>query len=120
MANEISVNVKVGLTKGDLSRRLSCSKTIDQSGAGVYHNTVSIGTTEESIATFGDVATEGLIYLRNLDATNYVQWGFSTTVYGGRIAPGMVAGPFQAEPGLTLFLKANTAACLVEVFCAEA
>lgn len=120
MANEISVSVDVSLTKGNLSRRVTTRKSIDQTGNGVYHNTVSVGTTEESIATFGDITTEGLMYLRNLDTTNYVQWGFSTTVYGGRMAPGMVAGPFQAEPGLTLFLKANTAACLVEVFVAEA
>ena len=120
MANEIRIAVNVSLTKGNLSRTVRHNKTIDQSGAGLYHNTVSVGTTEESISTFGDVSTEGLICLRNLDATNYVQWGFSTTVYGGRMAPGMVAGPFQAEPGLTLYLKANTAACLVEVFVAEA
>lgn len=120
MANEITIAVSVSLSKGNLARRVDTRKAIDQTGAGVYHNTVSVGTAEESIATFGDITTEGLIYLRNLDTTNYVQWGFSTTVYGGRMAPGMVAGPFQAEPGLELFLKANTAACLVEVFVAEA
>lgn len=120
MANEITVAVNVSLTKGNLTRRVDTRKTINQTGAGVYHNTVSVGTSEQSIAAFGDVVTEGIIYLRNLDTTNYVQWGFATTVYGGRISAGMVAGPFQAEPGLTLFLKANTAACLVEVFVAEA
>lgn len=120
MANEININVNVSLTKGNLTRRVDTRKTIDQTGNGVYHNTVSVGTAEESIATFGDITTEGVIYLRNLDTTNYVQWGFSTGVYGGRISAGMVAGPFQAEPGLTLYLKANTAACLVEVFVAEA
>lgn len=120
MANEIRTVVSVSLTKGNLSRTVRHSKSLDQTGSGLYHNTVSVGTTEESIATFGDITTEGLVYLRNLDTTNYVQWGFSTTVYGGRMSAGMIAGPFQAEPGLTLYLKANTAACLVEVFVAEA
>lgn len=119
MANEITNRIAWSLKKGNLSRTFTASNNITQTGNGIYHNTSSIGTTEESIATFGDVSTEGEVIIRNLDTTNYVQVGFATGVYGMRLAAGRVAS-FPAEPGLTLYLKANTAACLVEILVAEA
>jgi len=71
----------------------------------------SIGTTEESI-TFTDISVNGWVKLVNEDATNYVQVGFSTGVYGIRLKPGFFA-EFFLEPGATIYLKANTAACRV-------
>ena len=120
MADELTVKPYIRLSNGNLKQTISPgSLTFDQSGNGYYHNVSNIGTSEESIATFGDVSTEGWCYMRNADATNYVQWGFSTGVYGGRMEAGETAGPFRMEPGLTLYLKANTAACNVEIFVAE-
>lgn len=86
--------------------------SVTQTGAGQDDRKFSIGTTEESL-TFTDIATNGFVMLQNLDATNYVQWGFATTAYGGRMRAGEQAGPFRLEPGATLYLKANTAACRV-------
>lgn len=57
--------------------------------------------------------------MRNLDDVNYVQWGFSTGVYGGRMGPGEPAGPFKLDPGATLYMLANTAACKVTVYALE-
>jgi hypothetical protein len=71
----------------------------------------SIGTTEESI-TFTDISVNGWVKLENTDATNYVQVGFSTGVYGIRLKAGFSA-VFFLEPGATIYLKANTAACRV-------
>ena len=119
MANEIKVRPYVSLTKVNAKIALAPGTiSITQTGNGFYHNVSSIGTSEESIATFGDVASEGIVYIRNLDATNYVQIGFATGVYGMRLAAGHIA-QFTAEPGLTVYFKANTAACNVEVFVAE-
>ncbi len=73
----------------------------------------TVGTTEGTVA-FTDITTNGWLLLENLDATNYVQWGVATTVYSGRIQPGMVA-LLQLEPGKTLYVKANTAACRCRV-----
>jgi hypothetical protein len=55
--------------------------------------------------------------MQNLDATNYIEWGFATTVYGGKLEPGEFA-LFRLKPSTTLYLKANTAACkaLVKAF----
>jgi hypothetical protein len=120
MAGEIQMRPYLRLSKDNVEVSVQPRGiTLDQTGSGFYHAVLSIATSEESIAAFGDVTTEGILYLRNTDATNYVQWGFSTTVYGGRMEAGESAGPFRAEPGLTLYLKANTGACLVEVLCLE-
>lgn len=120
MADEISVKPYIRLLNGNGKLTISPgTSTYDQTAPGYYHNVSSVGTSEENIGTFGDVATEGWCYMRNLDATNYVQWGFSTGVYGGRAEAGETVGPFRMEPALTLYLKANTAACLLEVLVLE-
>lgn len=80
---------------------------------GVNDLIMTIGTTEES-PTFTDITTNGWLLLENLDATNYVQWGVATTVYTGRMAAGKAA-LLQLEPGKSLYLKANTAACRVRI-----
>ena len=51
-------------------------------------------------------------HFQNLDTTNYVEWGFATTVYGGRMEAGETA-EFRLNPGASIFMKANTSACEV-------
>tara|TARA_R110000868_G_C10385497_1_gene719778 strand:+ start:31 stop:402 length:372 start_codon:yes stop_codon:yes gene_type:complete len=89
-------------------------KTYSQTGVGQFDVKPSIGTAEETI-TFTDIATNGWCEMTNMDATNYVEWGFSTGVYGGRMRAYESAGPFRVNAGATLYLKANTAACRVRV-----
>jgi hypothetical protein len=117
MANEISVTSGIEVNKGNLIfKQASRTATFDMTGSGgPTPGCISVGTSEES-TTFPELTTEGWLWMKNLDATNYVQWGFSTTVYGGRMKAGETAGPFRMEPGLTLYLKANTAACNVAVY----
>jgi len=115
MADEVKVTAKIKVTNGNyISKIVPTEHSFDQAAAGAYDVVNNIGTTEESIGTFGDLTTEGWCYIRNLDATNYVQVGFSTTVYGIRLEAGEMA-LFRCEPSLTLYLKANTAACDVRV-----
>ena len=115
MANEISVTSKLGCTNGFLKfSPPAISFNVDQTAAGgPTPGTITVGTSEESVA-FGELSTLGWLQMRNLDPTNYVQWGFATTAYGGRMEAGESA-LFRLEPGTTLYLKANTAACLVEI-----
>jgi hypothetical protein len=118
MARTIAINVAMSVTDsanaGDVHTIGPIRLSITQSGSGQDDRKHTIGTTEESI-TFTDIATNGMVFLHNLDTTNYVQWGFSTGVYGGRLKAGHTAGPFQMEPGATLYLKANTASCRVRI-----
>ena len=71
----------------------------------------NIGTSEEDV-TFS-VTTHGFLLMRNLDATNFVQYGAKDTTMKtmARMKAGEPAGPFRVEPGITLRMKADTAAC---------
>jgi hypothetical protein len=122
MANEITITLAMerrhATNLSDTHVFPSLRKQYNQAGVGQDDRKHSIGTTEESI-TLTDVTTNGFVLLHNLDTTNYVQWGFATGVYGGRMKAGETAGPFRLEPGATLYLKANTAACRVRVIAYE-
>lgn len=120
MADEITVSASLSVKNGNLDWKHSPgTKTYDQAAVGgPTPGMVNIGTSEESVA-FSELGTEGWLIMQNLDATNYVQWGFSTTVYGGRMEAGETAGPFRLEPSATLYLKANTAACNVLIYAIE-
>lgn len=115
MANELTVSARLKVANGNLLFDFNPgSKSYDQSTiGGPTPGMVSVGTSEESQA-FAELSTVGWCALQNLDATNYVEWGFSTGVYGGRLEPGEMA-LFRLNPSTTLYLKANTAACKVLV-----
>lgn len=119
MANEISVSVQVSVSNGNLVKSLGPNRgtlTIDQTTqGGPSPGYVSVGTSEESIS-LAELGTVGWAVLTNLDSTNYVEWGFSTGVYGGRLNAGESAA-LRLNPSTSLYMKANTAACkcLVEV-----
>jgi len=122
MANEITITLAMerrhATNLSDTHAFPNLRKQYNQTGVGQDDRKHSIGTTEESI-TLTDVSTNGFVLMHNLDTTNYVQWGFATGVYGGRMKAGETAGPFRLEPGATLYLKANTAACRVRVIAYE-
>lgn len=76
---------------------------------------VNIGTSEEDIA-FGDV-TPRVVIIENLDSTNYVQYGpksGGSMVPLGRISPGSFKF-VELDSGVTLRMKANTAAVNVRI-----
>jgi hypothetical protein len=117
MANEISVTTGLRVLNGS-SRFKAEARTTSLTQTGVGGPTpgfITVGTTEES-TTFPELTTEGMLYMENLDPTNYVQWGFSPTVYGGRMQPNDPPVQMRMEPGLTLYLKADTAACKCNVY----
>lgn len=119
MANELKILLSARLAKGYNKWTFEPGLLqITQTGSLVYDAVHSIATSEENISSFGDVGTEGVILLQNLDSTNYCQVGFATTVYGMRIRATRYA-MFDAEPNLTLYLKANTAAVNMRVMCIE-
>ena len=100
MADEITVSARLQAVEG-----------------GPTPGYVTIGTSEESEA-FSELSTEGWLLMENLDDTNYVEWGFSTGVYGGRLEAGEAA-LFRLNPSSTLYLRANTAACKMLIYALE-
>lgn len=121
MADEIKVTTTMRLTKGSMKHEFSPAQfSLAQTGTLVYDVVMSVGTAEETAGpTFGDIGTEGICVIHNLDTSNYVQVGFATGVYGMRIYKSWHPAIFPLEPNATLYLKANTAACNVRIIVYE-
>jgi hypothetical protein len=117
MANELYFKIQGRYTPANTNTSPTgigvVEKYITQTGADHQAGTQSVGTTEETVSWIADIGDEGYIFLRNLDATNYIQFGFSTGVYGMRLKPGEFA-VLRLEPGATLYAKANTAAVNIQ------
>jgi hypothetical protein len=114
VANEITLTQRLQLSNGLLIEDINPPRiSINQTTQTLYKNVVSIGTTEESV-TYPELTTPGVCYIKNLDTTNYVQWGTATTVYSGRLLGTDIPACFRLDnAATTLYLKANTAACKV-------
>ena len=132
MANEITIVGKLTVTKGGTSvTNTTSSKTQTMAAAAALmdHFTQDVGTSREevAIATHVDTTDEYGVLLRNADATNYVivelEYSSAAYVVAGRMRPGETWGPvrFPARSGgyPKTHTTANTAACIVEVVCAE-
>ena len=94
--------------------------SVTTTGDGAAYEAISIGTSEVEWTLATGIGNAGVMVIKNTDATNYVQVGFATTVYALRIKPGHAA-LLPLEPATaSIFLKANTAACVVEILVSEA
>lgn len=110
MASEITLTGGVKMAKGSLAieRRIN-SQSVDMSGTAFYWNVQSIGLTDEAISIGADIATYGIAWFRNTDATNYVQIGVKS---GSTFIPFMRlnAGEFamlRLEPAVALYAAAS-------------
>lgn len=129
MADEFTLSINLRLANGSFKDSFNPGAlAIDQAAAGKWSNVVNIGTSEEDV-TLAELTTEGICVLQNLDATNYVEWGKkdgSNNMQAiGRLGPTTNDGAcpvavFGFNPGATLRMKANTAACEVLITVYEA
>lgn len=112
MANELKslMSLTAGAATGTPVGTITENWTASQ---GIDNRAHTIGTSEESIS-FTDIGTNGWVQCHNTDATNYVEVGFSTGVYGIKLKAGDRA-QFRLNTGATIYLKANTASCRVQV-----
>lgn len=118
MARSVNITRAVTITSGSstILTLPSVTKQKTQTTDRYILLTKSVGTSEESVdPSTLDISTNGYCYLINLDATNYVEWGTTTTDYCGKLEAADYAGPFQLNAGKTLYLKANAAACEVQI-----
>ena len=74
----------------------------------------SIGTVEETIVLDTDFVDPGLLYLRNDDADNYVDIGYSTGVYPNRLYPYEQAVLPLTLTQDTVYLRADTGSVLMQ------
>jgi hypothetical protein len=119
MANQLSLAVSGTWTQGNLTDSfLPQLGALTLNAQGMAGGIQSIGTAEENLGA-GDIVTNGMLFLFNLDATNYVQWGMSdagTMKSVGKLKGGATAAScalLYVDAGVTVRLKANTGACNV-------
>ncbi len=117
MANEVNISATLRYAKSPASASLSTSYSADQTGTKYSAGVQIIGVTEESLDK-NDVGTIGYLAVRNMDATNYVRLGATTTVYTIKLLPGK--GCVVPWNGSTTFIIANAAPVEVEYLMIEA
>jgi hypothetical protein len=125
MANEITIQGSLTLQRSTIALQGVgvANGNSTANGNGIL-NVQSVGTTEAAI-NIGNVsfATAGYLFVRNLDATNYVEVGYDeagTKRYFCRLRPTQEFCLLPVEPGKTYYAKAANAACFVQVGAVEA
>jgi len=120
MANEISKTIRLQASKngGSVSYQSTASETM--TGDDMITSIQSIATTAETV-NFGEITgAPGLVIIKNLDATNFVEFGGDSglTVFKLKLLAGqdMLIRPQSA----TLYAQANTAAVKIQVTATEA
>jgi len=122
MADEITIIAGISVAKSNLSATIpTTSSTVDLSGTKFIRNCQAVGTTYEAVSV-GDLSSAGWCMIKNLDTTNYVEFGVevSAAFYPFvKILPGETAGPFKLAT-LSAFARANTASVVADIFITEA
>lgn len=121
MANELTVTSNIQAAKNGASITPGAKiKQITMSGTHMQSLVQDIGTSAELI-DFNDISgAPEYVRITNLDSTNYVELGGDSglTVFKHKLKPGYFA---QFPPSsATLYAKANTATCQVQVDAVEA
>jgi hypothetical protein len=119
MANEIGVSASIAASKGGATISASGTDTADMSGDQMIANVQSVGTSAEALQ-LGDVSTIGYLFLKNMDATNYVEVALDSAV-STQIFAKLLAGDVTLVKAATatLYAKANTAAVNLYVAATE-
>ena len=117
MANEISVSAELKLNNGLLtdSRRASAIRS-DQTTQASIGGIQTIGTSAE-VVTYGDVATPRQCYIRNLDATNFVEIGIdvAATFYPiAKLSPASEPLLITIADSVVLYAQADTASVSID------
>jgi hypothetical protein len=116
MANEIQLSASLSCTKSGATVTGTSSNVITQAGTPSIANVQIVGTTTEALL-IGDITNIGYVYLKNLDATNFVQVGLNTPVADADSFITLLAGECAVFPTRleVIYAKANTAPCNVQV-----
>lgn len=117
MANEISITLTLQGTKNGITFEQSVNLLRDMAGDEMCQNVQIVGTSAETLH-FGDAASPGYVFLKNLDATHYIDlYAVSGETPFARLAAGDITLIKSGEQ--SMLAKANTAACKLLVFVIE-
>lgn len=119
MANEITESVALILNNVDLKLQFPMeTKTITQSTALAYVDTIAVSSGAESDVPVGSVTTPGRVVLKNIDPTNFVKAGpksGGSMIEAVRLKPGEHTA-IRIAPSVTWRWIADTASCKVLIF----
>ena len=114
-----TLTVQAGFVDSNVTMARNTSKQVTVAGNAFDYRVIDVTTGEFTFTISTEVGNAGYCYVRNTDATNYVQLGFATGSYFIRLLAGQ-AGIFPIEPAqAALFLLADTATCECEVYVHE-
>lgn len=109
MANELIVTAGFDYSKSGLTVYSRENVSVTVTGTEISRHIQSIGTSAEEAVAVSDIGTQGYVFAKNLDSTNYVEMG--TT---GKLAVKLKAGEIAVfRTGGALYAQANTAAVRV-------
>lgn len=118
MANEINISTSISATKNGVTLSNNSSKTLDMAGDQMISNVQIVGITYEA-ALLGDVVTIGYVFIKNMDTTNFIEVDSATAM--NAFPQKLKAGEFciLKPETATIYLKADTAPCNVQVVAFE-
>ena len=115
MADEITVDITFKYEKNGVAITRTKSFNADVAGDSFVHGIQEVGLTEEAIVELTDVGDPGWCFLRNTDATNFIDIGGT-----GSLNTVLLAGESCVmRLGAALYAQADTAACDLEYLIVE-
>jgi len=123
MANELQMIVELQWAKGGVALTHATTSTRDMSGTVLYQNVQAVGTSTEQIVFPADLTgVPGMIVLKNLNATNFIEVGLDSASPMTQVFAKLMPGQIMPLPPstATLYAKANNAACDLLVMAASA
>ena len=115
MAGELSIVVSVAFNKGGISTQRSESISVDVAGDAFTHQVQAIPTSDTALLEGVAIGTPGYIFIKNLDSSNFVTVGL-TTSYAIKLLAGEVA-LFRAAGAI--YVLADSGTCNVEYWMIE-
>ena len=111
MANEIQISASLAVNRSGATFTGIGNSNITQAGTPSIANTQVVGTTSEALY-LGDVTAVGYIFLKNLDASNYVEISLEATVSSADAFVTLLPGECALIPTRleAIYAKANSAA----------
>jgi hypothetical protein len=121
VADEITISASLAMSKGGRTPSFACiADTFDMAGTDYIRGTQT-ATTSTTALDIGRITQPGLMLLKNLDSSNYIELAGATFTVGNGVIQ-VKAGEcclFRWK-GTTPFILANTASVEVEYLLCEA
>lgn len=114
MANEITFTANVAVNNSGFKTNFAESTQYNQTAIGAASG-IHIVTTSEGDLSAGDITTNGLLILKNIDSTNFITYGPKVTgsmQLMGKLKAGETA-ILRVAPTVVVRMIADTASCKV-------